>query len=168
MEITITKGAVADSLHIQRSDGTLVSTTFPHKGPIPHDAVHFFVESELGMQDGFWGLVATGSHPEEVGPMAKAAGHPSAARPGLPQAGIVSAIQAERIVECFEADLWGPGCDPQTFRETVSAGCEQSLVPAIPIDDEAIERVRRRLKEFRQHWMGLPLGHSCRLEWADG
>ena len=102
--------------------------------PIPHDAVHFFVESELGISDGFWGLVAAGRHPEEVQDIAKAGGHASAGRAEVPDAAIVRMIQAERTVECFEADLWGGSKgDPQTFREAIYAGCAQSLVPPIEI-----------------------------------
>lgn len=167
MQITITKGASEDRILVHRRDGTAASTSFPHKGPIPHDAVHFFVESELEIRDGFWGLVASGRDPEDVGAMAKAAGHPSAARPGVPERSIVAAIQSERIVECFEADLWSPGCDSQTFRDTVKAGCEHSLVPAPTMDDKAIARIRSRLQEFRQQWLELPVGASCSLEWPD-
>ena len=66
MRIIITRGERSDRIDAHRRDGSNVSASFPHKGPIPHDAVHFFVESELGIADGFWGLVASGRHPEEI------------------------------------------------------------------------------------------------------
>lgn len=166
MEIKITKGATGDSIHVQRSDGTAATTCFPHKGPIPHDAVHFFVETELDMRAGFWGLVAGGLQPDEVGAMAKAAGHASAARPRTPEASIVMAIQAERLVECFEADLWGAGCDTQTFRDTLEVACEQSFVPTPEIDDQGVARIRRRLEDFRQQWLALKPGQTCELKWS--
>ncbi|WP_305016849.1 isocitrate lyase/phosphoenolpyruvate mutase family protein [Mycobacterium tuberculosis] len=43
-----------------------METTFPKKGFIPHDAVHVFVERELGLKDAFWGMVKAGRHPEEI------------------------------------------------------------------------------------------------------
>jgi hypothetical protein len=168
LEITITKGAAGDSIHLRRRDGTAATTVFPHKGPVPHDAVHFFVESELGMRAGFWGLVVGGLHPEEVGAMTKAAGHASAARPRPPEPSIVMAIQAERLVECFEADLWGGGCDPQTFQNTLAVACEQSLVPVPEIDAQTIARIRLQLDHFRRCWLALPLGQSCGLQWPEG
>ena len=60
MQITITKGASADSVTVERADGSRAGFGFPKKGPYHHDAYHFFVERELGMAAGFWGLVAGG------------------------------------------------------------------------------------------------------------
>ncbi len=31
-----------------------------------NDAVHVFVERELGLKDAFWGMVKAGRHPEEI------------------------------------------------------------------------------------------------------
>ena len=168
MRITITKGAREDRIDAVRPDGSCASTTFPHKGPIPHDAVHFFVESELGISDGFWGLVAAGRHPEEVQDIAKAGGHASAGRAEVPDAAIVRMIQAERTVECFEADLWGGSKgDPQTFREVIYAGCAQSLVPPIEIPDAAIARIRAHLVDLRQCWSALREGQGVTLDWSE-
>lgn len=167
MMISITKGAATDTIVVRRGDGSMVQTSFPHKGPVPHDAVHFFVELELGIQDGFWGLVAGGRHPDEIGAMAKAAGHASASRRRSPDPYFVPAIQAERIVECFEADLWGGGSDPQTFSSLLEAGCQQSLVPSFPIGASGLARVRRRLGDFRDEWLALPQGSTREFVWPE-
>lgn len=167
MRIEITKGATADRVDIRRPDGSLASTTFPHKGPVPHDVVHFFVELALGIDKGFWGLVADGHHPEEVGAMAKAAGHASATRRRTPDPSFVPAIQAERIVECFEADLWEGGCDPDTFIATVDAACEQSLVPTRAIEPDKIRLIRHQIATFCERWVALPVNSSCALDWPE-
>jgi hypothetical protein len=167
MRIIITRGERSDRIDAQRPDGSNVSTSFPHKGPIPHDAVHFFVESELGIADGFWGLVASGRHPEEIAAIAKAAGHASAKRASAPDDSIVGIVQAERAVECFEADLWSGGegdCD--TLRDMVAAGCAQSLVPAIGLEDAAISRIRDGLADLRSRWAEIGGGESIVLEWV--
>ncbi len=57
MEITITKGQGEDRIAIVHADGRRMDTTFPKKGFIPHDAVHLFVERELGLRQAFWGMV---------------------------------------------------------------------------------------------------------------
>ena len=80
MRITFVKGQRSDRIHVQRPDGSEVTTELPHKGPTPHDAVHVFVERGLGLTRGFWGLIAEGHHPEIIAEMAKQAGHPSAKR----------------------------------------------------------------------------------------
>jgi hypothetical protein len=166
MRITITKGVREDRLDMERADGSRASTSFPHKGPVPHDFVHFAVESELGLRRGFWGLVESGHHPEEVQEIAKAAGHASAKRVQTPSADFVDAIQAERIVEAFEADHWSGGAgDPAGIIYMANAGCEQSLVPAAPMDEPAVDRIRSRIADFSSRWSALAPGESIALEW---
>ncbi|MFL6722503.1 MAG: hypothetical protein ACJ8FT_11995 [Sphingomonas sp.] len=168
MRITITKGDRGDSIEAIRADGSRVSTLFPHKGPVPHDAVHFFVESELGIASGFWGQVASGRHPEEVQEIAKAGGHASAKRASVPDAAIVPMLQAERAVECFEADLWSGGeGDPDSLRSVIGAGCAHSLVPPVEVSDRAIERIRSGLADLRSRWSSLPKGDSLSFEWVE-
>lgn len=167
MLITITKGKTDDRLDVERPDGSLVSTTFPHKGPIPHDFVHYAVERELGMERAFWGLVAAGHHPEEIQALAKAAGHASATRAAVPDMEFVPAIQAERTVEAFEADHWSGGAgDPVGVSAMAEAGCAQSQVPPPPrLDADAIARIRARIAEFAQSWAALAPGQSVTLQW---
>jgi hypothetical protein len=151
---------------MERVDGSRASTRFPHKGPIPHDFVHYAVESELGIDRGFWGLVESGRHPEEVQDIAKAAGHASAKRAEVPAADFVPAIQAERIVEAFEADHWSGGTgDPGGVIYMAEAGCEQSLVPPAPMDELAVARIRDRIADFGARWAALPTGEAIVLEW---
>jgi len=46
---------------VTRQDGTSTSWDFPSYGDgLPHDLCHLVVESELGLTDGFWGLVDQG------------------------------------------------------------------------------------------------------------
>ena len=167
MRITITKGERADELEAVRADGSRVTTSFPHKGPVPHDAVHFHVESALAMGNAFWGMVAAGRHPETVGAIAKAGGHASASRAAVPDEAIVQLVQAERAVECFEADLWsGSSTSPQTIREVVAAGCAHSHVPPLEISDEAIANIRSSLTDLARYWASVTRGDRLVLEWA--
>ena len=166
MRITITKGEKVDRLDMERADGSRASTSFPHKGPIPHDFVHYAVESELGFRRGFWGLVESGHHPQEVQEIAKAAGHASAKRAQVPSDDFVDAIQAERIVEAFEADHWSGGTgDPAGIIHMANVGCEQSFVRPAPMDELAVERIRSRIADFMGRWSALAPGESIALEW---
>lgn len=167
MRITITKGEREDRIDAVRSDGSSVRTSFPHKGPIPHDAVHFYVESSLAIGDAFWGMVAAGRHPEEVQEIAKAGGHASAKRASIPDGSIIRLVQAERAVECFEADLWG-GSDtsPRTIREAIAAGCAQSFVPPLEVSDEAIASIQSSLRELVRRWPRAQPGERLVLDWG--
>jgi hypothetical protein len=167
MRITITKGERSDRIEAERPDGSSIATDFPHKGPIPHDVSHYIVETELGIADGFWGLVGSGRHPDEIAGLAKAAGHASAKRASVPAESIVGIVQAERAVECFEADLWcGASSEPETLREMIATGSDQSLVPPIDVSDDAIGRIRGNLSDFANRWAALKPGESLSLEWT--
>ena len=129
MLIRITKGERDDVVAILRGDGSKAVTRFPKKGPVPHDAVHYFVERGWPLPRGFWGSVAAGVHPEEIAAIAKAAGHASASRARVPDASIVEIVQAERLVECFEADYWDGGGADDTLIAVAEAACAASFVP---------------------------------------
>lgn len=167
MDIQITKGDRSDRIAVRRRDGSALAFEVPHKGPVPHDAVHLFVERELGLR-GFWDMVAGGAHPDGIGRMAALAGHPSAKRAGTPDAEFVPVIQAERIVEAFEADLWGGGGDNEMLRAMAASGCGQSLVPVPMLADAAVDRIRSALAAFRDRWLALPTGAAEVFQWKQG
>jgi len=165
MRVLVTKGERDDRIEMRRGDGSVARTTFPKKGPVPHDVVHLMVESELGIAKGFWGLVAGGAEPGDIQDMAKAAGHASASRAQHPAPHFIPAIQAERLVECFEADLWSGGSDNESIREMARAGCEQSLVPLPSMTDVSIDRIRSGLAAFRDQWTLMATGGTVEFEW---
>lgn len=172
MEIAITKGLTGDHIAIRRASGACIETTFPKKGPVPHDAVHFFVEQELGFAHGFWGLVAEGRHPEELVELAKAGGHASASRARVPDAEIVELLQAERLVECFEADLWSGGCDDEALMAMARTACESSFVPLPAFLERAgqqgaLGRVRDAITVFACDWIDGGEGFVARLDWPE-
>jgi len=166
MEIAITKGSRDDAIEIRRADGIVAVTRFPKKGPVPHDAVHYFVETGMGLARGFWGLVAEGMHPEDIAEMAKASGHASAKRAHVPDAGIVELLQAERLVECFEADLWSGSGDDQALIGIAETAFASSHVPAPSALGAAIPAIRTALTRFSCDWMDAQEGHVARLHWT--
>lgn len=169
MRITITKGRSDDGIAAIRDDGSRFATRFPKKGPLPHDAVHLLVEAGLGLRAGFWGMVAGGYHPEEIAAIAHAAGHASASRAGVPEAHIVELLQAERLVECFEADLWsGATGDPAALLDLARTACEASFVPLPLLVPGDVEAVRDSLRAFAADWVPAPQGHVVSLAWMEG
>jgi len=165
MKIDIIKGDKHDDIRITRDDGATAHTTFPKKGFFPHDAVHVVVEEELGLKNAFWGMIAEGKHPEDIQDLAKEAGHASAKRAREPDPSIVELLQAERIVECFEAELWGAPADLQTLQSVIDAACASSFVPTIALDEEAVGRIRERLATLSKDWLAAPFSGTIRFIW---
>lgn len=166
MRIRIQRGPSSDSLEAHPGMGVAVRFSTPHKGPVPHDAVHLFVERAFGLQRGFWGLVAEGLAPDDLQALASAGGHPSASRAGAPDPGIVQLLQAERLVEIFEADLWGGGQgDEADLISLAGTACAQSHVPPPPVPEGAVAQVRADLAAFARTWTALPRGGEVELEW---
>ena len=53
-------GESHDRIHVERDDGSKAGWHWRAGGP-PHDLIHWVVESELPIANGFWGLVADGA-----------------------------------------------------------------------------------------------------------
>jgi len=166
MRIAITKGDTDDLVAIRREDGSYAQARVPKKGPVPHDAVHYFVETGLNLAHGFWGHVAQGLHPDELVELAKAGGHASASRAEVPDAAIVELVQAERLVESFEADLWSGGGEEDDILAMARAGCATAHVALPSLAGGTVEAVRSSLMQFACDWIDAPVGHVVQLRWA--
>lgn len=152
MQITFTRTPRECRMALLRADGSRAHCMVPHKGPFPHDAMHYVVEREMNLSRGFWGLVAQGYHPDELAGLAKAGGHASAKRAGVPAEQIRQLLQAERLVECFEADLWGGPGDTDTLRAVFATACASSMVPTIPLVDTQIASIRSQVLTCLREW----------------
>ncbi|UUR07636.1 hypothetical protein [Sphingomonas glaciei] len=116
MRLTFTKGAgKADGLLVEREGRTAERIECPKQGIIPHDMVHYGVESVVG--HGFLGLLAAG------------------APVSFTTAGGAEEEAAERLVECFQAELWGgrvPAAELITAYEHACAARGHAAVPVSP------------------------------------
>lgn len=166
MRIEIIKGhGRDDTLRVTRADGSTASAQVPKKGPLPHDAVHVIVESELGFADGFIGLIAAGQDPDAIAALASAMGHASARKAHVPDASIVQLIQAERLVECFEAEAWGGPAELDVLQSVADAAFADSLVPPIRLSADGVDRIRTRLDALKAEWPPLAPGASLTFTW---
>ena len=168
MRIAITKGTAQDHVAVTRADGSRTNFTFAKKGPYPHDAFHFFIERGLGMQAGFWGLVARGMEPEAVQAMALAGGHASAKRAAAPDPGIVELLQAERLVECFEAASWSGGADDAAIMAMAEPAWATSLVPPPAGVPAKLSDIRVALNAFLGEWRDAAVNATLELGWPEG
>ncbi|MEP5173929.1 MAG: hypothetical protein ABJQ42_13325 [Erythrobacter sp.] len=165
MRINLTKGMTEDSISIAREDGTRAEFKFPHKGPMSHDAIHFFVERQVKMECGFWGMVAAGIEPKEVAALAAKGGHASSNRASEPSAQITQLLQAERLVECFEAEFWSGLSDDDAVIEMAEAGWRASQVAPIENVRAKLAAIRNAIRTFAVRWAETEVGDSVTLNW---
>lgn len=145
MEITFTKGAGKfDRMTVQR-DGHSESIQCPKQRIIPHDMVHYAVESTL-LARGFLGRVRDGERVDfRMTPEAESDG-------------------VERLVEVFQGDAWsGSGSTPEEMLDLYQVTCRARACPPLPLDAAAIEAVRARIIELDREWQALAVGGSLTL-----
>jgi hypothetical protein len=138
MELRFVKrGGKNDELTIVRTVGAAETIVCPKQGIIPHDMVHYAVESVLAHR-GFLSLVKDG----QAAAFATAGGDSEEA--------------VERLVETFQAELWGGRVSAADLLSTYEHACEARGHRICPISAEDIEAIRSRLAELTQQWTALP------------
>src|SRR4051794_24850822 len=101
------------------------------QGILPHEAIHFVVEDQLGWHDAFFGQIARGET------IAKATDrlHGRNAR----WTKITQALQSEALVESLETDQWGGASDPAAFAQKLVAGCRRRGILPPDVTAEELE-----------------------------
>lgn len=146
MRLTFTKrGGKYDDLMIDRAGRPAETIRCPKQGIIPHDMVHYAVENALAHR-GFLSLVADGS--EAV----------------FATAGGDSEEAIERLVETFQAELWGGRVDARDLLDTYEHACAARSHPPVPIAVADIDNIRERLADLTAQWTAVPLNGSLTVE----
>lgn len=147
MDLSFTKGpAKLDWLDIVRGDGTKVPRIdCPKQRIIPHDMVHFAVESVLEAR-GFLGEIAGG------GTVSFANGEEPAEA-------------VERLVETMQAEAWaGPAnFDANDLIDLYKITCDAREHPAVPVDRAAIEAIQQLISDLDARWAAVPVGGMLKL-----
>ncbi|MGH9023913.1 MAG: hypothetical protein ACRDV9_12570 [Acidimicrobiia bacterium] len=115
---------------------------------LPRDPVHFVVEAELGLEFGFWGLLAAGAKLPAV--QAFNARGPRRIPPQsdpLVRAHVDEPITAEGLVAAFSG-LSGTEPEPD-------------------LDPDRAHRIRARIAELNVRWQAVAPGGILRLRWPD-
>lgn len=144
-----------DRIYVARSDGTTTGWDFPGYGDgLPHDLCHLVVEDELGIQDGFWGLVASGVGVALVDGQATLMrrGRALGKDPGVDLSGLAVAEAAVAVL--CGLGLVGSDLDDYEQRRQAALGA---------MDTRAVERIRGRLADLSRAWADVDDGGSIRL-----
>lgn len=144
-----------DRLRCVRDDGSETATSMPRQGILPHDLVHYVVESGLGWRDGFLGLVAAGF---DIG-WSMEQTHDPANRMTADQA-----VHAEAVVESLQAQLWSGAFDDALFLDGVRGACDVRGrgVPALPAGIGQV--LFERALALNARWQQVPFHGALELE----
>ena len=139
-----------DTLTCIRDDGS-VTWTHLHRGFVQHDFAHYVVETTLGSQNAFFGLVAKGYDIPGFS-------EPKTERPfEIPS----EAIDAEPVVALLQADLLEglgySGDSDGIFRD-------HSASLPVGITGEQLEVMRQKLRALLGQWDDLRPGESMALQ----
>jgi hypothetical protein len=145
MDIMFTKGSGKyDEMRVLRG-GVPEVVACPKQRIIPHDMVHFAVESVL-QKRGFLTRV----------------GHGEAAN--FQMAGEPESDGVERLVEVLQGDAWSGGdASPEDMLDLYRVTCTARACPTLPIGAADIIAVRARIQELDGQWQALPVGQSMTL-----
>ena len=149
-----------DRLRFVRADGSETQTAMPRQGTLPHDLVHFVVESALPLKHGFLGQVASGS---DAGFVMQAVHDHS--NPVVE----TEAIQTEAIVEALQTQLWAGSFDVDAFTEGARAASSARGKTALDlsgIDPQAM--LYDRALALLEQWSLVPHHQSMELSFVAG
>lgn len=145
MKLSFVKGdGKYDRLTIWRGDAS-ETLECPKQGIIPHDMVHFAVESMLQAR-GFLGRVRDG----------EAASFRMAAE--------AESDGVERLVEVFQGDAWSGGdSTPEDMLALYRVTCEARRCPPLAVTADDILAVRDCIAVLDRRWQALAVGESLEL-----
>jgi len=149
-----------DLLVCTRADGSTAQVAMPRQGVLPHDLIHWIVESALPFRHGFLSQVADGASIAIDAGMSYVAG---------PERHVIESGQVESIVEALQTQLWAGAFDSEAFLEGVRLTCESRKlpVPALPaVDLESL--LFERARELNLQWMQVPPQQSMTLVFEPG
>jgi len=141
VRLAFTKGVgKIDTLVVSRPGRADETIDCPKQRIIPHDMVHYAVESVLDAR-GFLGRVAAG---EDASFTMDADADSDA---------------VERLVEVFQGDGWSGGATPAAEMIALYATtCDARDCAALAVDEGTVEAVRVRIVELSRAWDAVPVG----------
>lgn len=134
-----------DDLLIERNGYPPQSIACPRQGIIPHDMVHYAVESVLAHR-GFLTMLADGHNA------------------GFAMTGGDSEESIERLVETFQAEMWGGRVDAADLIATYDHACDARGHAAMPVSSDDVAAIRDRLDDLTARWAAVPVGGRLTLD----
>lgn len=133
-----------DDLTIARADGTRETIQCPKQGIIPHDTVHYAVESVLAAR-GFLSLVSEGQSAS------------------FGTSGHDDEEAIERLVETCQAEMWGGRVPAPDFIAAYENACAARGNAISPVSLSDVAAVRARLDALTQQWADVAINDGLTL-----
>jgi len=140
-----------DVLRFVRNNGSCTDALMPRQGILPHDLVHYVVESALPLRHGFLSLLARGADAHETD-------NPH-----------VEAVQVEAIVEGLQTQLWAGAFNEQAFLDGAAAACTARNKPPFDFSQLALDlktALYDRALALHQQWHSAPYYSTLSLEFS--
>jgi hypothetical protein len=145
-----------DQLRCVRLDGSETGTTMPRQGILPHDLIHYVVETALGYDHGFLGLVARSA---DIG-FAMEVSHDIGNAKASDQA-----THAEAIVESLQAQLWSGSFDAAMFEAGLEGACAMRSRAAPGLGGIDVRtQLYGAVIALAERWQGQPFHASMELD----
>jgi hypothetical protein len=146
MRLIFTKrGGKYDELSVEREGRPAETIACPKQGIIPHDMVHYAIESTLS-HVGFLRLLADG----QAAAFTTVGGEAEEA--------------LERLVEVFQAEMWGTRVSSAELLGVYEHACAARGHAAVPVVAEDVDAIRDRLDQLTEAWSQVPTNGSLTLE----
>lgn len=154
-------GEREDRIHVRRDDGSEAGWRWGAAGP-PHDLIHWAVEDGLGLERGFWGLVARGA---DFG-FVNASGHSGKRTPSAIE-DTSELLLAEAIVNSIQTALpleprWG---DAQCLAWAATWAEEAGLQLPGPLDVGRYGELRREVEDWVGRYRALKAGTALEVSY---
>jgi hypothetical protein len=149
MKLVFTKGREKmDWMDVFREGRAVERVDCPKQRIIPHDMVHYAVESTLRKR-GFLLRIAEGE----------------SASYGMQTEPLSDAV--ERLVEVFQGDAWSGGTtSAEDMLDLYRVTCNARSCPILEIGSVDIEAVRHEIRSLDQQWAAVSIGATLELMFA--
>ena len=146
MQLVFTKGSGKhDRMDILRGDGSVERTDCPKQRIIPHDMVHYVVESTLAKRR-FIARVRDGE------------------RADMRMRGEAESDDVERLMEVIQGDAWsGGGSRAEEMLALYRVTCDARDCPMLDVTVDDHDAVRAQMAELTKRWDALPVWQSLAL-----
>lgn len=145
-----------DVLRFVRNNGSASDALMPRQGILPHDLIHYVVESALPLRFGFLSQVARGAEASFV--MQQVHDQNNAAVEE-------QAVQVEAIVQGLQTQLWAGAFDLDTFLDAATTACTARGKPAFDLSGIDVHATLfERAIALHREWQAMPWYKSLTLD----
>jgi hypothetical protein len=138
---------------VVRDNGTHEARDLETRSALPHDLVHYAVETEAGLGASFYGRLASGETYDSL------VTQPSEQAEAMQTEAVVARIQG-----MAKDDAWS-SVDPERIAQSITAGFRSlGHQPPAWLTGDLVARVRERLRRVQGQWRATPFHHTLVLE----